>query len=97
MRIRLLQTVTGSFYNIDGGIPAGTVVDVDEDAARRCINNGSAAPVDDEAQAEESAVLDEPQAESAVAKRPARRTRKKKPPPKWHDEDAPGWNEVEQR
>lgn len=93
MRIRLLQTVTGSFHNIDGGIPAGTVVDVDDDDAARYIKNGLAAPADDEHQAAESAVL-QPQTESTVAKP---RGRKKTPPPQWHDEHAPGWSEVEQQ
>jgi hypothetical protein len=83
--------VAGAFHNVDAGVKRGDIVDVDDASAARYIALGYAEPVDDHP-GEEAAVL-EPETESAVAKR---RGRKKKPP-EWDDENAPGWSEVEQQ
>ena len=89
MRIRMRQEITGTFHGVDGGVPRGGIVDVDEFHARRYIKNGMAEAVSDGPKhAEESAVLDA-EGESTTVKR---RGRPKKQP-EWHDEQAPGWSE----
>lgn len=93
MRIRMRVTVTGTFHNIDGGVQAGQIVDVDEASAKRYINmwpQPLAEPVDESV--EENAVLDTP-AETAVVT-PRRGRGRPKKQPEWHDEDAPGWKDA---
>jgi hypothetical protein len=87
VRIRMLEMVTGAFHHIEGGVARGAVVELDDVSARRYIKAGRAAPADED----ESAVVDL-KAESAVVKRG---TRRKKPDPEWHDEQAPGWKKTE--
>lgn len=89
MQIRMLIDVSGTFHNIDAGVRRGDIVDVDDATAARYVQHGIAEHVD--AGGEESAVLDAPGAESAVAKR--RGAPRKKKQPDWHDEKAPGWSE----
>jgi hypothetical protein len=86
----MLYEVTGTFHGIEGGIPRGGVVDIDDVHAQRYIAAGAAKRAENEPQAveEESAVI-EPETESAVVKkRPRRRA------PEWHDDAAPGFKKV---
>lgn len=86
-RIRLRIHVTGTFHGIEGGVPPGTIVEVDDFDAARYVKNCVAEYV---TQAEETAVVEPTQVESAVVKR--RKTRK---PAEWHDDSAPGWSKVD--
>jgi hypothetical protein len=92
VRIRMLYEVTGTFHGIEGGIPRGGVVDIDDVHAQRYIAAGAAKRAENEPAAveEESAVI-EPETESAVVK--PRRGRPKKQP-EWHD-DGPGWQKAD--
>lgn len=85
-RIRLKIHVTGTFHGIEGGVPPGTIVDVSDFDADRYIRNHIAEYVDD---GKENAVL-EPEVETATVKRG-----RPKKQPEWHDDDAPGFKEVE--
>jgi hypothetical protein len=90
VKIRLLETITGSFHNIDAGVVRGQVVDVEDVHALRYINAGLAERVGKEP-AEESAVIEPGKVESAVVKK---RTGRPKKQPDWHEEHAPGWKDA---
>jgi hypothetical protein len=92
MRIRMKETVTGAFHNIDGGVERGQVVDVEDVHALRYIAAGRAERVGKEPAEEESAVVEPEKVESAVVKKRPGRPKKQ---PEWHDEHAPGWEKVD--
>jgi hypothetical protein len=92
--------VTGSFHGIDGGVPRGVVVDIEDLHAQRYIDAEAADRADEEPHfpdkqwvkelEEEDAVVEPEKVETAVVKR---RGRPKKQPD-WHDEHAPGWKDT---
>jgi hypothetical protein len=90
--IRILQSITGSFHNIDGGVERGEIVDVEEVHALRYVKSGLAERVGKEPAEEESAVVEPEKVESAVVKRTTRGRPKKQPD--WHEEHAPGWKDA---
>lgn len=92
MRIRMRQTVTGTFHGIDKGVERGQIVEVGDVDGERYIKNGLAEPVT--AGGEENAVLEPGNAETATVKRRGGRPKKQ---PEWHDDDAQGFKEVEQQ
>jgi hypothetical protein len=94
MKIRMRQTITGTFHNIDAGVARGDIVDIDNDNANRYIKLGLAEPLD-KPPVEEHTTITSETVETAVPKPKTAGGRSRAKPPAWHDLDAPGWTNVD--